>query len=166
MLGGNTVFSRVTWSRSNRWVFCGLSIAGEPGSRDSLSLWSVGALPKGKWPIPLTPFCRRKTGHEQTEPKPSLSLILKETNYVIARSRQTRSQRQISFTPWYPGAQSILIKKRFWLLHGSESRASCMVLCPQREAASSIAEVQWSSRASPPSFPPTHPPPPKLYLRP
>ena len=62
------------------------------------------------------------TGQEPRDAKPSLSIILKETKYLIVRSRQTHSQRQISLTPWYPGAQSILIKKRFWLLYGSESR--------------------------------------------
>ena len=69
------------------------------------------------------------------------------------RSRQTHSQRQISLTPRYPAAQSILIKKRFWLLHGSELQASFLDVCPQRDAAGSIADVTLSFRASPPTLP-------------
>lgn len=69
------------------------------------------------------------------------------------RSRQTHSQRQISLTPRYPAAQSILIKKRFLLLHQSELQASFLDVCPQREAAGSIADVTLSFRASPPALP-------------
>lgn len=74
-------------------------------------------------------------------------------------SRQTHSRRQISLTPWYPGAQSILIKKRFWLLLGSESPTSFRDICPQREAAGGVSEVPLSSGASPPSFLPAPTPP-------
>lgn len=100
-------------------------------------------------------LCRQqgKAGAER-DPKPSLSIILRETKYLIVRSRQTHSPRQISLTPWYPGAQSILIKKRFRLLHGFESRASFTDTGPQREAAGSTSDVQLSSWPSPPASPP------------
>jgi hypothetical protein len=47
-------------------------------------------------------------------------------------SRQTSYPRQISLTPPYPEAQSILIKKRFWLLYRSESQASFIAVSPHR----------------------------------
>lgn len=81
-------------------------------------------------------------------------MILKQTNYLIVRSRQTHSQRRISLTPWYPAAQSVLIKKRFWLRPGSESLASFVDICPRRAAAGSISDVQLRSRASLRPFPP------------
>lgn len=92
-------------------------------------------------------------GQGQRE-SPALSIILKETKYLIVCSRQTHSRRQISSTPRYPGAQSILIKKRFWLLHEPESWASFTARCPQREAAGTTSDVKLSSRAPAPSLPP------------
>ena len=77
---------------------------------------------------------------------------LKKRKYLIVRSRQTHSQRQISLTPPYPAAQSILIKKRFWLLHESELQASFLDVCVQREAAGSAADVTLSFRSSPPTL--------------
>ena len=143
-------------SRSNWSVFSSLRTAGDPGTQEDLGLRSIGALPQGKRPaLPPRWLCRQqgKAGAER-DPKPSLSIILRETKYLIVRSRQTHSPRQISLTPWYPGAQSILIKKRFRLLHGFESRASFTDTGPQREAAGSTSDVQLSSRASPPASPP------------
>lgn len=74
-------------------------------------------------------------------------------------SRQTSSSRQISLTPPYPEAQSILIKKRFWLLYRYESQSSFIGRSLHTEAASSISDVKLNSRLSAPAPSVPNPPP-------
>lgn len=153
ILADKDMFSQMTHSRSSWWVSSSLEGLRTPAARKASSQ-------KGTWSLLLAGFLQAAMqGRSRETESRALSIILKETKYLIVRSGQTHCQRQMSLTPWYPRAQSILIKIRFWLLHGSELWVSFTDRCPRTEAAGTISDVQLRPGASPPAPPGTSLPP-------